>query len=321
MTDNDGDTIDCSARVPENLHQARLDQAAAALFPDFSRSRLQAWIAEGALTIDGRSARSKDKVLVGQALILQTDKRPVVDWSGQDGELVIVFEDEHVIVVDKPPGLVVHPAAGHADGTLVNRLIGYAPELERIPRGGIVHRLDKDTSGILVVARSTLAHQSLVAQLAERSVKREYLAICQGVPSGGATIDAPIGRHPTARTRMAVIGSGKAAVTHYRIRQRFAHYTALDVNLETGRTHQIRVHLAHQKHPLLGDPVYGGRPRPPKGASAELHAAVSAFTRQALHARTLGFDHPESGQRCQFEVEIPPDISTLLSVLGAWDPP
>ncbi len=302
MTDNDGDTIDCSARVPENLHQARLDQAAAALFPDFSRSRLQAWIAEGALTIDGRSARSKDKVLVGQALILQTDKRPVVDWSGQDGELVIVFEDEHVIVVDKPPGLVVHPAAGHADGTLVNRLIGYAPELERLPRGGIVHRLDKDTSGILVVARSTLA-------------------ICQGVPSGGATIDAPIGRHPTARTRMAVTASGKAAVTHYRIRQRFAHYTALDVNLETGRTHQIRVHLAHQKHPLLGDPVYGGRPRPPKGASAELHAAVSAFTRQALHARTLGFDHPESGQRCQFEVEIPPDITTLLSVLSAWDPP
>ena len=316
-----GDNIACNARVPEALHGARFDQAAAALFPDFSRSRLQSWINEGALTIAGQMARPRDKVAVGQELILRAEAAPAVTWSGQDGDLMIVYEDEHVIVVNKPAGLVVHPAAGHLDGTLVNLLIGYAPELEKLPRGGIVHRLDKDTSGIMCVARSSLAHQSLVTQLAARSVKRQYLAVCQGALTGGDTVDAPIGRHPTQRTRMAVTASGKAAVTHYRIHQRYGHYTALDVNLETGRTHQIRVHLAHKNHPLVGDPVYAGRPRPPKAAAAELSDTIAAFRRQALHARTLAFDHPASGQRCQFDTQLPEDLTALMAVLATWDRP
>ena len=225
-----------------------------------------------------------------------------------------------MIVVNKPAGLVVHPGAGNTHGTLVNALLNYAPELELLPRGGIVHRLDKETSGVMFVARSTLAHRSLVAQLSDRTVKREYAAVCIGALSGGATINAPIARHPSARTKMAVVDNGKPAITHYRLVKRFGHHSHVAVNLETGRTHQIRVHMAWKKHPLVGDPVYGGRPRIPPGASQRLIAALRAFPRQALHACNLAFEHPHSGERIEFTTELPEDLQTLLHLLAEEDP-
>ena len=319
MTADQPETGTIKAMVPASMHGARFDQASAQLFPDYSRSRLKSLIEDGRLTIDGAVVRPRDKVAVDQVVVLTIPEEPVVDWVGEQASLDIVYEDEHVIVLNKPAGLVVHPAAGHADGTLVNALLGYAPELERLPRGGIVHRLDKDTSGIMFVARSPLAHQSLVAQLAARSVKREYAAVAIGAMSGGGTVDEPIARHPNARTKMAVVPGGKPAVTHYRLVERFAHHTLLAVNLETGRTHQIRVHMAYRKHPLVGDPVYGGRPRIPAGASELLIQSLRGFQRQALHARTLAFDHPVSGERVQFETALPEDLEQLLAVLRSED--
>lgn len=321
MTDSTDDSVRQKARVPTALHGSRFDQAAASLFPSFSRSKLQGWIGEGLLTLDGASARPRDKVCVDQELRLEATLEPEVSWAGEDIPLDIVYEDEHVIVLNKPAGLVVHPAAGHATGTLVNALLAHAPELERLPRGGIVHRLDKDTSGIMFAARSPLAHQSLVAQLAARSVKREYSAVCIGALSGGGTIDEPIGRHPTARTKMAVVPGGKPAITHYRIQERFGHHSHITVNLETGRTHQIRVHMAYRKHPLVGDPAYGGRPRIPRHASDRLIDTLRAFPRQALHARTLAFDHPKTSDRLEFATALPEDLEALLAVLRADDGP
>ena len=303
------------------MHLHRLDQVAVALFPDFSRSKLQSWIKAGVLTVDGAVLRSKDKVSVDQMLQLCTQLEPEVSWSGEDIPLDICFEDEHVLVVNKPAGLVVHPAAGHAGGTLVNALIPYAPELDCLPRGGIVHRLDKDTSGIMFVARSPLAHRSLVEQLSARTVKREYAAVCIGALSGGGTINEPIGRHPHARTKMAVVHNGKPAVTHFKVAERFGNHTAITVSLETGRTHQIRVHMAHRHHPLVGDPTYGGRPRIPSGASAALVDGLRQFSRQALHARTLAFDHPASGERLELGTHLPDDLEALLALLRAEDVP
>jgi len=303
------------------MHLHRLDQVAVALFPDFSRSKLQGWIKAGVLTVDGAVLRSKDKVSVDQMLQLCTQLEPEVSWSGEDIPLDICFEDEHVLVVNKPAGLVVHPAAGHAGGTLVNALIHYAPELDCLPRGGIVHRLDKDTSGIMFVARSLLAHRSLVEQLSARTVKREYAAVCIGALSGGGTINEPIGRHPHARTKMAVVHNGKPAVTHFKVAERFGNHTAITVSLETGRTHQIRVHMAHRHHPLVGDPTYGGRPRIPSGASAALVDGLRQFSRQALHARTLAFDHPASGERLELGTHLPDDLEALLALLRAEDVP
>jgi len=303
------------------MHGIRVDQAAVQLFPMYSRSKLQEWILEGSLTVDGGLRRAKDKVSVGQKLAVRAQLIPEVSWAGEKRPLDILFEDEHVLVINKPAGLVVHPAAGHPAGTLVNALLGYAPELEALPRGGIVHRLDKDTSGVMCVARSSLAHRSLVTQLSERTVKREYVAVCQGVLSGGKTIDQPIGRHPTARTKMAVTSSGKPAITHFQVKERFGHHTAITVNLETGRTHQIRVHLAWYKHPLLGDPVYGGRLRVPKGASDELLSAIRGFPRQALHAQSLRFMHPARDEEVTFTTPLPEDLSQLFSVLRSEDPP
>jgi 23S rRNA pseudouridine1911/1915/1917 synthase len=308
------------ASVPETLHGVRLDQVAAELFPEFSRSKLASWIREGALTLDGATVKPREKVTVGAVLSLTPVFEAEVSWAGEDRPLDIIFEDEHVIVLNKPAGLVVHPAAGNPDGTLVNALIGHAPELEQLPRGGIVHRLDKETSGIMFVARSPLAHKSLVAQLAERSVSREYCAIVRGVLVGGGTVDEPIDRHPSARVKMAVVPYGKPAITHYRVEGRFGHHTQLKVNLETGRTHQIRVHMAFKKHPLIGDPVYGGRPQIPPGASTALTEALRQFPRQALHARTLTFEHPASGETVSFTTDLPDDMQQLIATLRAEDP-
>lgn len=301
-------------------HGERIDQVAARMFPDFSRSRLQTWIRDGSLTMNGVKVRPRDKATVGAELQLDAQLDAEVTWIGEEIALDILFEDEHVIVVNKPAGLVVHPGAGNTHGTLVNALLNYAPELELLPRGGIVHRLDKETSGVMFVARSTLAHRSLVAQLSDRTVKREYAAVCIGALSGGATINAPIARHPSARTKMAVVDNGKPAITHYRLVKRFGYHSHVAVNLETGRTHQIRVHMAWKKHPLVGDPVYGGRPRIPPGASQRLIAALRAFPRQALHACNLAFEHPHSGERIEFTTELPEDLQTLLHLLAEEDP-
>ncbi len=311
---------DClEALVPIQCHGMRLDQVAAELFPDYSRNRLATWIKEGRLMVDGRTVKPRDKATASAQVTLMVTDEPVIDWQPQSLSLDIIFEDEHILVVNKPAGLVVHPAAGHADGTLVNALLAHAPELDVLPRGGIVHRLDKETSGIMFVARSSLAHKSLVAQLSERTVSRTYCAVCTGALTGGGKIDAPIDRHPTARTKMAVIADGKPAVTHYRIAHRFKHYTQLQVNLETGRTHQIRVHMAHRKWPLIGDPVYGGRQRVPSGASDILMSTLRGFPRQALHAQALEFEHPASGDWMEFETDLPDDLVNLLEVLESED--
>ena len=311
---------DClEARVPIQCHGMRLDQVAAELFPDYSRNRLATWIKEGRLTVDGQTVKPRDKATASAQVTLIVTDEPVIDWQPQSLPLDVIFEDEHILVVNKPAGLVVHPAAGHADGTLVNALLARAPELDALPRGGIVHRLDKETSGIMFVVRSTLAHKSLVAQLSERTVSRTYCAVCTGALTGGGKIDTPIDRHPTARTKMAVVADGRPAVTHYRITHRFKHYTQLQVNLETGRTHQIRVHMAHRKWPLIGDPVYGGRQRVPAGASDLLMSTLRGFPRQALHAQALEFEHPASGDWMEFETELPDDLVDLLEVLERED--
>jgi 23S rRNA pseudouridine1911/1915/1917 synthase len=301
--------------VPPELSDRRLDQAAAELMPEHSRSRLQGWIKSGALTVNGKTCKPRDKVMMGDSLALDAEPEAQVSWEAEAISLDIVYEDEHLLVINKPAGLVVHPAAGHADGTLVNALLNYAPEVENLPRAGIVHRLDKDTSGIMVVARSLIAHTSLVDQLQTRTMGREYEAVIVGTLTGGATVDAPIGRHPQDRKKMAVVASGKPAVTHYRLAERFAAHTHVRCTLESGRTHQIRVHMAHVKHPLVGDPQYGGRLRLPKGTTEELREALSAFQRQALHARKLTLQHPETGETMSWEVPLPQDMVDLLAAL------
>ena len=317
-----GERIRQQARVPEELEGARLDQVAAQLFPDYSRSRLQSWIKKGQLCADGQVLRPRDKVAAGVVLQLDAELEQETGWQPQAIDLDILFEDDSILVLNKPAGLVVHPAAGHADGTLVNALLAHAPELSQLPRAGIVHRLDMETSGTMVVARTLAAHHHLVAQLQARTVKREYCAVCIGAMTGGGTIEAAIGRHPRHRKKMAVLAvGGKPAVTHYRVTERFAHHTRVTVTLETGRTHQIRVHMAHRHYPLVGDPVYGGRPRIPAGASDQLITALRGFQRQALHAQALGLVHPRSGDTLQFDCPLPEDLLSLLSVLQREDPP
>jgi 23S rRNA pseudouridine1911/1915/1917 synthase len=292
------------------------------LFPEFSRARLQSWIRGGQLLLNGSSARPRDAVQGGSQLSLNAELKSEVSWVAQSLPLDIVYEDEEILVIDKPAGLVVHPGAGNQHSTLVNALLAHRPALEAVPRGGIVHRLDKETSGLLVVAATLNAHRSLVSQLQKKDVKRDYFAIVRGVPSGGGRIEADIGRHPRQRTRMAVVPTnGKPAVTHYRIAQRFAQYTALNVQLETGRTHQIRVHMAHRGYPLLGDPVYGGRLQLPRGCSDRLADTLRSFRRQALHARRLSFVHPGSGDECSFESPLADDLQELLKVLAEENSP
>lgn len=303
--------------IPTELAGLRLDQALAVVFAEYSRARLQQWIRDGQVLVDARQPRPRDKVHGGERVELRAVLEPVDTWQPEPIGLSIVYEDEDLIVIDKPAGLVVHPAVGNRAGTLLNALLHHAPELATIPRAGIVHRLDKDTSGLLVVARNLTAQKRLVEQLQARSVHREYHAVVVGMLTAGGTVDAPIGRHPVQRKRMAVVANGKPAITHYRVAERFRAHTYVRVQLETGRTHQIRVHMAHIHHPLLGDPVYGGRLRIPAGASEAFAAALRGFKRQALHAGHLGLVHPRSGAAVAWDSPLPADLQALLAALRA----
>ncbi|RPZ78506.1 23S rRNA pseudouridine(1911/1915/1917) synthase RluD [Pseudomonas aeruginosa] len=309
------DMIQRAAEVPFELGGQRLDQIAAQLFPEHSRSRLAGWIKDGRLTVDGAVLRPRDIVHSGAQLVLEAEQEAQGEWLAQDIELEIIYEDEHILVIDKPAGLVVHPAAGHQDGTLLNALLYHVPDIANVPRAGIVHRLDKDTTGLMVVAKTLEAHTKLVAQLQARSVSRIYEAIVIGVITSGGTIDAPIGRHGVQRQKMAVVDAGKVAVSHYRVLERFRAHTHTRVKLETGRTHQIRVHMSHIGYPLVGDPVYGGRFRIPPVASQTLVQTLREFPRQALHARFLELDHPATGVRMKWESPLPEDFLWLLSLL------
>jgi 23S rRNA pseudouridine1911/1915/1917 synthase len=309
--------IASSQVVGADLSGLRLDQAAAQLFPEYSRARLQQWIKTGDLRVDGQPGKVKDKVFGGEELSLHAEPENSDQYQPEDIDLNIVHEDDAVLIINKPVGLVVHPAAGNFTGTLLNGLLAYCPALAELPRAGIVHRLDKDTSGLMVVAKTLEAHLDLVTQLQQRSVTRHYEAIVQGVLTAGGTIDAPIGRHPVQRQKRAVSEgeSAREAITHYRVKTRFRCHTHVQVQLETGRTHQIRVHMAHLGYPVVGDQVYGGRYKPPRAAAPQLLDFLQKFKRQALHARTLGFYHPDTTIYVQWEAPLPDDMQLLLTLL------
>ena len=309
-------TLSLTLEVPSEQAGQRLDQALATLLPDYSRSRIKTWIESGEVRVDGEVRRPRDKVAGGETVAIEASLPEETEAAAQDIPLVLAHEDRHVFVVNKPPGLVVHPGAGNPDQTLQNALLALDPKLAALPRAGIIHRLDKDTSGLLIVARTLPAHTALVRMLEERDIHRGYEAICRGVMTAGGTVDAPIDRHPTDRVRMAVRHGGRDAVTHYRVIKRFRAHTHVRVQLETGRTHQIRVHLSHAGFPIIGDRVYGGRLTFPRGATEELKAALRDFPRQALHAARLEFAHPVTGKDVECIAPLPADMQQLLLVLA-----
>jgi 23S rRNA pseudouridine1911/1915/1917 synthase len=301
--------------IPPELAGQRLDMALARMFPEYSRTRLKDWVAQGRVTVDGRTLRPRDAVAGGERVILQAEPEQRVTSDPEAMDLAVVFEDDDLLVLDKPAGLVVHPGAGNLRGTLMNGLLHRWPSLEVLPRAGIVHRLDKDTSGLLLVGKTLESHTQLVRQMGRREISRGYLAVCNGVLTAGGTIDAPIARHPVDRLRMTVRSNGKPAVTHYRVLERFSAHTLIKVELESGRTHQIRVHLTHVGHALLGDPVYGGRLALPPAADAALAEVLRNFRRQALHARKLALAHPVGGNALEFEAPPPADLERLIATL------
>ena len=314
------ETIQLNAEVSEELDGKRFDQIAAQLFPDYSRARLQLWIKSGELTVNGEQHKPRDKLQTADLLALQAEVEDQERWEAEDIPLDVIYEDETILVVNKPAGLVVHPAAGHASGTLLNALLAHDSDFASVPRAGIVHRLDKDTSGLMVVAKTLLAQNHLVNQLQARTVSREYEAVVFGNMTGGGRVEADIGRHPKQRKKMAVVTlGGKEAITHYRLLKRFGNHCHIKCMLETGRTHQIRVHMAHIKHALVGDAMYAGRPRIPKAASEALINGLRGFGRQALHARRLALIHPVTGEEVSWEVDLPQDFVDLLQLLEQED--
>jgi 23S rRNA pseudouridine1911/1915/1917 synthase len=301
-------------QLPAEYAGLRLDQALARALPQYSRARLQSWIEAGAVQVDGRAPRAKDKVLGGENVQIEARLETQSTVAPESLPVDVVHQDRALFIVNKPAGLVVHPGAGNPAHTLQNALLALDPKLSLVPRAGLVHRLDKDTSGLLVVARTVEAHAALVAALAAREIGRQYFAVCTGVMTGGRTVDEPIGRHRTQRTRMAIRSDGREAVTHFRVVQRYRAHTLVRAELETGRTHQIRVHLAHIGHPIVGDSVYGGRLRIP-AVGPELAAEIRGTKRHALHAALLGLTHPVTGREMQWEAPIPQDMQRLLTAL------
>lgn len=301
--------------IPANAAGFRLDQTLSDLLPDYSRALIQSWIKDGYVLLDGKSTKAKQKLIGGEQVHINAFLEEQDDWQAEDIPLDIVYEDKDILVLNKQAGLVVHPAAGNTSGTLLNALIFHHAEQVLLPRAGIVHRLDKDTSGLMVVAKSLAAHTQLVQQIQQKEVTRQYLAIALGEMTGGKTIDEPVGRHPSQRTRMAVTRDGKEAVTHIRLIKRFHHFSYVLAQLETGRTHQIRVHMSHIGYPLVGDPAYGGRSRFPKGISESLKQSLGDFKRQALHATYLALFHPVTGEYMEWEQKAPADFQHLLSAI------
>ncbi|GMR14400.1 MAG: 23S rRNA pseudouridine(1911/1915/1917) synthase RluD [Gammaproteobacteria bacterium] len=312
--------ISLDQHVPEHLAGLRLDQAAAALFPDYSRARLQQWIKQGELTVDGARAKPSVRLAGGEILCIEAQMLLAGEVLPEDIPLDILYEDDHLLVVNKPAGLVVHPAAGNWDGTLQNALLNFDQDMDALPRSGIVHRLDKDTSGIMVVARSLKAHASLVDQLQTRSMGRIYEAVVKGETPPAGTVAAPIDRNPRERKKMAVVEGGRAATSHYRLIQRLPGSSHIEVSLESGRTHQIRVHMTHIGYPIVADLLYGRGPIRQKGLSTAAVVAINGFPRQALHARTLKLVHPDSTEKCEFHAPLAEDIKGLIETLkGSYD--
>lgn len=309
------DEFELNTTVPELMAGQRLDRVLATLFSDYSRARIQQWIKDNRVLVNGVVLRPRDKVYGGESVQIKTVIESQGEWEAEAIPLDVIYEDEHLLIINKQAGLVVHPAIGNRSGTLVNALLHYAPELGLVPRAGVVHRLDKDTSGLLIIARTLVAHKALTDMMQRREIKREYAAIAQGVMTAGRTIDAPIGRHPQQRLRMAVVNNGRHAVTHYRVLERFRAHTFIRVQLETGRTHQIRVHMAHIHYPLLGDPVYGGRLRVPPACTEALSELLHRFRRQALHAERLALVHPFTNEEMEWQAGLPDDMLELLDVL------
>ena len=301
--------------IPVEYQGLRIDKALSKMFPDYSRSHLQKWLKQGLVSVDDEIVPQKQKIHGGERIDIQMPPPLSGDWLAQAVALDIIYEDNDILVIDKPAGLVVHPGAGNPDGTLVNGLLYYDPGLSALPRAGIVHRLDKNTSGLLVVARNNVSRSRLIEQLQQRSVSRIYLTVVCGAPVSGGKIDAPIGRHLRDRRRMSVLDSGKPAITHYRIAEKFHSHALLRVSLETGRTHQIRVHMLHIGYPVFGDPVYSRRLAAPLNASDELMQCIRHFNRQALHARRLSFIHPSTQRAMHFGSPLPKDMTDLISLL------
>ncbi|AOE38850.1 23S rRNA pseudouridine(1911/1915/1917) synthase RluD [Pantoea agglomerans] len=310
--------VQLTATVSESQLGQRLDQTLAELFPDYSRSRIKEWILDRRVTVNGVMVDTpKEKVLGGELVAIDAEIEEAQRWEPQNLPLDIVYEDEDIIVINKPRDFVVHPGAGNPDGTVLNALLHHYPAIMDVPRAGIVHRLDKDTTGLMVVAKTVPAQTHLVDSLQRREITREYEAVAIGNMTAGGTVEQPISRHSTKRTHMAVHPMGKPAVTHYRIMEHFRAHTRLRLRLETGRTHQIRVHMSHISHPLVGDPLYGGRPRPPKGASEAFITTLRGFDRQALHATMLRLYHPISGIEMEFHAALPQDMVDLIAALKA----
>ncbi|MEE8495055.1 MAG: 23S rRNA pseudouridine(1911/1915/1917) synthase RluD [Xanthomonadales bacterium] len=316
LKQSESNRIRMTAKAGSQHTGMRLDQLAAVLFPDFSRARLQKWVRRGELTVDGQALKTTYRISGGETLRLDALPERHDEVLPQDIPLEVIHADDDIIVINKPAGLVVHPAAGHPDGTLQNALLHFDSGLAVLPRSGIVHRLDKDTTGVMVVARSLRAHSSLVEQLQARQMSRVYEAVARGETDSSGTVNAPIGRHPRDRKRMAVVMAGKPAITRFRVMRRFRGFSHLEVSLESGRTHQIRVHMLHIGHPLVGDPVYGKSLKALKGVPDALLETIRAFPRQALHARRLGLVHPASGATVCFEAPLPADMEGLLAALS-----
>jgi 23S rRNA pseudouridine1911/1915/1917 synthase len=311
------DPIQLSLTIPVETAGQRLDQVLSDLLSEYSRTRIKTWIESGQVLVNGTQLRPKDKVVGGERVEVNATLPDAVTVAPEVIDLDIAFQDRHLLVINKPAGLVVHPGAGNSAGTLQNALLHFDPKLVQLPRAGIVHRIDKDTTGLLVVARTLEVHTALVRALEGHEIEREYEAVCLGVMTGGGTVAAPIGRHPMDRLRQAIREDGREAVTHYRVLHRYRGHTHVRVQLETGRTHQIRVHMAHIHYPLVGDRVYGGRILLPKGASPELIEMLRSFKRQALHAAKLAFEHPATGKPLEVTAPLPVDMKELLAALSA----